>query len=256
MITPCEQAAGGGPAAELLDGSVRSPSPALQTFGRVQRVRRPAGGLLAWRGGPMPGWPPAPGISQSRQHRPRADRGAARNPIRCATIEREVDFDIDVYAPKSHSIDPLGDVSPVVRGLGVAIRRLRQASSGVRSSRMAADLQDCPKLPAILDAAIDRTMELETRVPMFIRASTYRQVVGSSPSWRCRVGRGHGTLSENRACTIAWRREANSCRPGRRLLHRQQRSSLLDGDRSYSLDQIISHGQEFLLRAMTGFSRD
>ena len=73
-------------------------------------------------------------------------------------IEREVEFNIDLYSPKDRRYRPLGDVSPVVQTL--ARRQFDDYVKRVRifaARGIAADLRALDQLPALLNAAIDRT---------------------------------------------------------------------------------------------------
>ncbi len=72
-------------------------------------------------------------------------------------IEREVEFNIDVYFPKTGHYRPLGEISPVVHALGTQfddyVKRVRIFAHG----RIVADLRKLPQLASLLQAAIDRT---------------------------------------------------------------------------------------------------
>ncbi len=72
-------------------------------------------------------------------------------------VEREVDFNIDVYFPKARRYRALGEVSPVVRALGTqfddSVKRVRIFAH----PRVADDLRSLPGLDDVLNEAIDRT---------------------------------------------------------------------------------------------------
>jgi HD superfamily phosphohydrolase len=72
-------------------------------------------------------------------------------------VEREVDFNIDVYFPKTRQYRALPEVSPVVRALGTQfddyVKRVRIFSH----PRVVDDLRQLPDLSALLGEAIDRT---------------------------------------------------------------------------------------------------
>jgi hypothetical protein len=72
-------------------------------------------------------------------------------------IEREVEFDVDVYFIKEHRYRPLGEVSPVVRTLAKEqfddyVKRVRIFAH----PRIAADLRERADVAALLSQAIDR----------------------------------------------------------------------------------------------------
>jgi predicted nucleotidyltransferase len=72
-------------------------------------------------------------------------------------IEREVEFDVDIYYAKERRYRSLGDVSPVVRALAKEqfddyVKRVRVFAH----PRVAADLRDNPRLTEILGEAISR----------------------------------------------------------------------------------------------------
>ena len=73
-------------------------------------------------------------------------------------VEREVEFNIDVYSPKERRYRPLGDVSPVVQAL--ARRQFDDYVKRVRifaAPRIAADLRALDNCRNLLNTAIDRT---------------------------------------------------------------------------------------------------
>ena len=72
-------------------------------------------------------------------------------------VEREVDFKIDVYFPKTGRYRPLGEISPVVRALGVQfdddVKRVRIFAH----PRIVDELRNLSHLPELVQAAIART---------------------------------------------------------------------------------------------------
>ena len=72
-------------------------------------------------------------------------------------VEREVDFKIDVYFPKTGRYRPLGEISPVVRALGVQfdddVKRVRIFAH----PRVVDELQNLSHLPELVQTAIART---------------------------------------------------------------------------------------------------
>jgi predicted nucleotidyltransferase len=72
-------------------------------------------------------------------------------------IEREVEFNVDVYYAKERRYRSLGDVSPVVRALAKEqfddyVKRVRVFAH----PRVAAELRDSPRLAELLAEAISR----------------------------------------------------------------------------------------------------
>ncbi len=72
-------------------------------------------------------------------------------------MEREVEFDVDIYYAKERRYRSLGDVSPVVRALAKEqfddyVKRVRVFAH----PRVAADLRDSPRLAELLGEAISR----------------------------------------------------------------------------------------------------
>ena len=72
-------------------------------------------------------------------------------------IEREVDFNIDVYFPKTDQYRPLGEISPVVRALGLQfddyVKRVRLFAH----PRVVNELGKLPNLSELVSTAIERT---------------------------------------------------------------------------------------------------
>jgi len=71
-------------------------------------------------------------------------------------VEREVNFDIDVYFPKSGLYRPLGEVSPVVRALGTQFDDYVKRVRIFAHPRIVEDLRHLPELDQLLEQAIDR----------------------------------------------------------------------------------------------------
>ena len=72
-------------------------------------------------------------------------------------VDREVQFNVDVFFPKEHRYRTLGDVSPVVRTLAREqfddyVKRVRMFVH----PRLRADLAAIPRLSELVSAAIDR----------------------------------------------------------------------------------------------------
>ncbi len=72
-------------------------------------------------------------------------------------VEREVDFNIDVYFPKTRQYRALPDVSPVVRALGTQFDDYVKRVRIFAHPRVVDDLRQMPDLSALLGEAIDRT---------------------------------------------------------------------------------------------------
>ena len=111
------------------------------------------------RGGPIPGWPAA--RSSSRQLASQA-LGTLVAPhemlFDAPPVEREVEFNVEVYFPKEDRYRPLGEVSPVVRTLAKEqfddyVKRVRIFAH----PRMAAEVRSLKNLPGIFSAAVERT---------------------------------------------------------------------------------------------------
>jgi len=73
-------------------------------------------------------------------------------------VEREVEIDVDIYYPKENRYRPLGEVSPVVRTLAREqfddyVKRVRIFAH----PRVAPDLRRLDDLPSLVSAAIDQT---------------------------------------------------------------------------------------------------
>ena len=72
-------------------------------------------------------------------------------------VHREVDFKIDVYFPKSGRYRPLGEISPVVRALGLQFDDYVKRVRIFAHPRVAEDLASLPALDTLVQSAITRT---------------------------------------------------------------------------------------------------
>jgi HD superfamily phosphohydrolase len=72
-------------------------------------------------------------------------------------VEREVDFNIDVYFPKTREYRPLGEISPVVRALGMQFDDYVKRVRIFAHPRVVDDLRNLPHLNELVTGAIDRT---------------------------------------------------------------------------------------------------
>jgi HD superfamily phosphohydrolase len=72
-------------------------------------------------------------------------------------VEREVDFNIEVYFAKDREYRPLGKVSPVVRALGTQFDDYVKRVRIFAHPRVVEDLQSLPQLSELLQRAIEKT---------------------------------------------------------------------------------------------------
>jgi HD superfamily phosphohydrolase len=72
-------------------------------------------------------------------------------------VEREVDFNIQVYFSKPNEYRPLGAVSPVVRALGTQFDDYVKRVRIFAHPRVVEDLQSLPQLSELLQRAIEKT---------------------------------------------------------------------------------------------------
>jgi hypothetical protein len=158
MIGELRRTAGAGPAGELLDGLF---GPVRRLYKRVGQFsvfeQRPLYDRLARR--PYP-WLAACSQQFAQLASTALGRIVAPHEILfdAPPVDREVEFNIDVYAHKDRRYRPLGDVSPVVQAL--ARRQFDDYVKRVRvfaSERVAADLRSLDKLADLVGTAIDRT---------------------------------------------------------------------------------------------------
>lgn len=156
MIDALRFAAGGGSAAELLDGLF---GPSRRLFKRVAQFslfQRPElYHRLARR--PYP-WLVRCAEQFSAVASPVLGRVVAPHEILfdAPPVKLEVEFNVDVYFPKESVYRPLGDVSPVVKTLARQqfddyVKRVRVFAH----PRIAADLRELEQLPELLAEAID-----------------------------------------------------------------------------------------------------
>jgi uncharacterized protein len=155
MISAMRQAAGAGPAAELLDGLFGAHRKLYKRLAQFSVFEEPAVYQRVARR-------PYAWLAACAQHFAGAASTALGRIVApheilfdAPPIEREVDFDIDVYAPKHRTYRPLGEVSPVVRALGHQFDDYVKRVRIFAHPRVVDDLARLPQLPVILNAAID-----------------------------------------------------------------------------------------------------
>lgn len=158
MNARLKDAAGNGPAADLLDGLL---GPVRRLYKRVAQYsffeQRELYDRLARK--------PYPWLVRCAEQFANVASTALGEPIAshhilldAPPVEREVEFNVDVYFPKEDLYRPLGDVSPVVRTLA-----LEQFDDYVKRVRLfahpdiATKLRAAPKLTELLNEAIQRT---------------------------------------------------------------------------------------------------
>ena len=117
--------------------------------------RRSTAGLP---GGRIPGWRPAPS-SSPRLASTALGRVVAPHEILfdAPPVQREVEFNIDIYFPKESVYRPLGEVSPVVRTL--ALEQFDDYVKQVRvfaHPRVALPLRQLPDLAGLVGQAVER----------------------------------------------------------------------------------------------------
>jgi uncharacterized protein len=157
MIAAMQQAAGVGAAAELLDGLFGPNRTLYKRLAQYSVFDEPRlYGLLARR--PYP-WLAACAERFAQEASTALGRIVAPHEILfdAPPVEREVDFNIDVYSPKSAQYRALGQISPVVRALGTQfddhVKRVRIFAH----PRVVAQLSQLKNLTELLTRAIDRT---------------------------------------------------------------------------------------------------
>jgi HD superfamily phosphohydrolase len=157
MIEDMERAAGAGPARDLLDGLF---GPTRRLYKRLAQYsifeQRELYDRLTRQ--PYP-WLAACAEQFALVASSALGRVVAPHEILfdAPPIEREVEFDVDVYFIKEHRYRPLGEVSPVVRTLAKEqfddyVKRVRIFAH----PRIAADLRERADVAALLSQAIDR----------------------------------------------------------------------------------------------------
>jgi HD superfamily phosphohydrolase len=158
MIVALERAAGQSPASELLAGLF---GPTRELYKRVGQYsffeQRPLYERLARR--PYP-WLTACAQQFATLASTALGRIVAPHEVLfdAPPIQREVEFNIDVYSLKENRYRSLGEVSPVVQTL--ARRQFDDYVKRVRifaAPRIAADLRSLKDLPDLVNAAVDRT---------------------------------------------------------------------------------------------------
>lgn len=158
MIAEMRRAAAAGPAGELLDGLF---GPVRRLYKRVAQYSvfedRPLYDRLTRR--PYP-WLAACAQQFASVVSTALGRIVAPHEVLfdAPPVEREVEFNIDVFCPKDRRYRPLGEVSPVVHAL--ARRQFDDYVKRVRifaAPRIAGDLRALDQLPQLLSTAIDRT---------------------------------------------------------------------------------------------------
>ncbi len=157
MIAAMRQAAGAGGAAELLDGLFGTHRRLYKRLAEYSYFEHPhIYGRLAQRAYP---WLAA--CAQQFAHEVSAALGRIVAPhevlFDAPPVEREVDFDIDVYFPKSGQHRALGEISPVVRALGNQFDDYVKRVRIFAHPRIVDDLHQLQDLPELLNSAIDRT---------------------------------------------------------------------------------------------------
>ena len=158
MIAALQSAAGAGAASELLDGLFAPQRKLYKRLAQYSFFEEPqVYQRLARR--PYP-WLVACAQQFAQQASTALGRIVAPHEILfdAPPVEREVEFNIDVYFPKEGRYRPLGEVSPVVRTLAKTqfddyVKRVRIFSH----PRVVDDLRALGSFREVLNAAIDRT---------------------------------------------------------------------------------------------------
>ncbi len=157
MIAALQQAAGDSPASELLDGLFGAHRRLYKRLAQYSFLEEPAlYARLARRGYP---WLVACAQQFAQLVSTAVGRIVAPHEILfdAPPVEREVEFNIDVQLAKSNLYRPLGEISPVVRALGLQfddhVKRVRLFAH----PRVVDDLRRLDNLSALLGEAINRT---------------------------------------------------------------------------------------------------
>ena len=158
MIEALRQAATSGPAGDLLDGLFGPHRRLYKRLTQYSFFEEPeVYDRLARR--------PYPWLTACAQHLAQLAGTALKRILApheilfdAPPVEREVEFNIDVYFPKQNCYRPLGDVSPVVRTLARTefdeyVKRVRIFAH----PRIVGDLRSLKNFGELLTAAIDRT---------------------------------------------------------------------------------------------------
>jgi HD superfamily phosphohydrolase len=157
MIAALAAATPAGPASDLLDGLFGSHRRLYKRLAQYSLFEQPdIYSRLARRGYP---WLAACAQQLATLASTALGRIVAPHEILldAPPIQREVDFNIDVYFPKSREYRPLGDISPVVRALGMQFDDYVKRVRVFVHPRVAKDLRKLPDLPELVSSAIDRT---------------------------------------------------------------------------------------------------
>ncbi len=156
MIAALSQAAGEGPAGELLDGLF---GPARRLYKRLAQFSSFDNSRVYERLARRPyPWLAACAEQFAQQASTTLGRVVAPHEILfdAPPVEREVDFNIDIHFPKSGRYCPLGEISPVVRALGTQfddqVKRVRIFAH----PRIVGDLRNLPSVDDLVHGAIDR----------------------------------------------------------------------------------------------------
>ncbi len=156
MIAAITQAAGPGPAHELMEGLFGPHRRLYKRLAQYSFFEEPKiYGQLARR--PYP-WLVACSQQFAQLASTALGRIVAPHEILfdAPPVEREVDFNIDVCSPKTGHYRPLGDVSPVVRALGTQFDDYVKRVRIFAHPRVVDDLRHLGDLAELLSAAMDR----------------------------------------------------------------------------------------------------
>ena len=166
MIAELERAAGAGPAGELLDGLFGPTRRLYKRLAQYSFFEQPRVVSSGWRGGPIPGWWPAP--SSSRRWPARRSAAWWRRTKFCSTPRRSASRSGVQHRDLLSQAAPL---PPAGRGLAGgahsgpgAIRRLRQAGPRLRPPAAGPRAPE-PLRPAGPDPRGDRSDTMRTCVP-------------------------------------------------------------------------------------------
>jgi HD superfamily phosphohydrolase len=156
MIAAMRQAAGEGPAGELIDGLFGPHRRLYKRLAQYSFLEEPqVYARLARRGYP---WLAACAQQFAQLISTALGRIVAPHEVLfdAPPVEREVDFHIDVLLLKTQEYRPLGEISPVVRALGLQfddyVKRVRLFAH----PRVVRELRKLDNLAELLDSAIDR----------------------------------------------------------------------------------------------------
>ncbi len=157
MIAAMQQAAGDGPAGDLLDGLF---GPHRRLYKRLAQFSLFEDPDVFERVARRP-YPWLAACAQQLAHLASTALGRIVAPheilFDAPPVEREVDFNIDVYFTKTGRYRALGDISPVVRALGTEFDDYVKRVRIFGHPRIAHDLRNLPRLGELLNKAIDLT---------------------------------------------------------------------------------------------------